>query len=175
MLPSIEGMPLFNSVIRPLRQGPVCAFPGNLQRRRIFRRAHLLPPFVPATRHLPAHAPAQFASLTAVLGRRIFRGARLRPPLVPAPSHRHAQDLVRIASPTAVLTTIPAPAAVFPPCTHHPPRDGCPPPAALLARPPVNSTSGNASRNNSPTTRNTSLQASSEACRPTWSLSSCRA
>ena len=51
----------------------------------------------------------------------------------------------------------------------------CPPPAPLRARPPVNSTSGNASRNNNPTTRNTSLQASSEACRPTWSLSSCRA
>ncbi len=51
----------------------------------------------------------------------------------------------------------------------------CPAPAALRARPPVNSTSGNASRNNNPTTRNTSLKASREACRPTWSLSSCRA
>jgi hypothetical protein len=51
----------------------------------------------------------------------------------------------------------------------------CPPPASLRPRPPVNSTNGSASRNNSPTTRNTSLKASSEAYRPTWSLSSCRA
>jgi len=39
----------------------------------------------------------------------------------------------------------------------------CPPPASLRTLPPVNSTSGNASRNNNPTTRNTSLKASSEA------------
>ena len=57
----------------------------------------------------------------------------------------------------------------------HPCEIQYPSPPSPRARPPVNSTSGSASRNNNPTTRNTSLKASREAWRPTWSLSSCRA